>query len=220
MIKAGAHIYLFACALMALTGCRQEMADQPRYEAYEVGPHFEDSLVMRPPVEGTVSRARSLQDAYRPQQGSSGERGRPLEDDEASGTRAAGDFPFPITQQVLERGRQRYDIYCSPCHGRDGYGRGIIVQRGLRRPPSFHTDRLRAAPPRHVYDVVTEGYGAMYSYAARVEPVDRWAIAAYIQALQLSQHAAADALPDTLRSRPSAASPEAAQQDEPPAEAN
>lgn len=210
-MKTGAQISVIACVLVALAGCRQEMADQPRFEPYEVGPHFEDSLVMRPPVEGTVSRARSLQDAYRPRLGVQGE---------GVGDQTAGDFPFSITREVLERGRQRYDIYCSPCHGRDGYGRGIIVQRGLRRPPSFHTDRLRTAPPRHVYDVITEGYGAMYSYAARVEPADRWAIAAYIQALQLSQRATTDALPDTLRRGSLASPPADAQQDEPPAEAN
>jgi mono/diheme cytochrome c family protein len=98
-------------------------------------------------------------------------------------------FPYPVTRSILERGHERYNIYCMPCHGLAGYGDGMIVQRGFSPPPSFHTDRLRQAPVGHFYDVITNGYGAMYSYASRVSPDDRWAIIAYIRALQLSQHA-------------------------------
>ncbi|HEY9510826.1 MAG TPA: cytochrome c, partial [Verrucomicrobiae bacterium] len=104
------------------------------------------------------------------------------------GTNLVTEFPFPITRGVLERGRQRFEIYCAPCHGRTGEGNGMIVQRGFPPPPSYHIDRLRAAPIGHFYDVITHGYGVMYPYAARVEPHDRWAIAAYIRALQLSRN--------------------------------
>jgi mono/diheme cytochrome c family protein len=110
-------------------------------------------------------------------------------------------FPFPITRQVLERGRERYNIYCTPCHGYTGEGRGMIVQRGFPQPPSYHTDRLRQAPVGHLYDVISNGYGAMYSYAARISPEDRWAIVAYIRALQLSQHATADDVPEAERTK-------------------
>src|SRR5438067_9614077 len=104
-------------------------------------------------------------------------------------------LPVSLTPQLLARGRERYDIYCSMCHGRTGNGNGMIVQRGFPVPPSYHIDRLRNAPIGHFYDVITNGYGVMYSYAARVEPADRWAIAAYIRALQLSHDAKFDELP-------------------------
>jgi mono/diheme cytochrome c family protein len=104
-------------------------------------------------------------------------------------------FPFPITRDVLARGHERFDIYCSPCHSRTGEGNGVIVQRGFSHPPSYHTDRLRAAPVGHFFDVITNGFGAMQSYAARVEPQDRWAIIAYIRALQLSRNARASDVP-------------------------
>ncbi len=98
-------------------------------------------------------------------------------------------FPFPVTKVVLERGKERYDIYCAPCHGRTGTGDGMVVRRGFSQPPTFHQTRLREAPVGHYFDVITNGYGAMYPYAARVSPEDRWAITAYIRALQLSQNA-------------------------------
>ncbi len=103
--------------------------------------------------------------------------------------------PPPVTMALLERGRQRFDINCSPCHGRLGDGNGMIVQRGFPRPPSYDIDRLRAVPSQHFYDVITHGYGIMYSYADRVEPADRWAIAAYIRALQASAHASLSDVP-------------------------
>lgn len=108
-------------------------------------------------------------------------------------------FPFPITAQDLARGQQRYNIYCSPCHGYDGSGRGMIVLRGFQQPPSYHTDRLRNAPVGHFFDVITNGFGNMYSYASRVSPDDRWRIAAYIRALQLSQHASVADVPQNQR---------------------
>ncbi len=113
------------------------------------------------------------------------------------GTNFVTEFPFPITLDILERGRERFEIYCATCHGRTGDGNGMIVQRGFPPPPSYHIDRLRQAPVGHFYNVITRGYGVMYSYASRVEPRDRWAIAAYIRALQLSHNAVlADAAPE------------------------
>jgi mono/diheme cytochrome c family protein len=110
-------------------------------------------------------------------------------------------FPAPVTREMLERGRQRFEIYCSVCHGRTGEGNGMIVQRGFPAPPSYHIDRLRNAPPGHRYDVITNGYGVMYSYASRVDPADRWAIAAYIRALQLSHHATLNDVPQEERTK-------------------
>jgi mono/diheme cytochrome c family protein len=112
---------------------------------------------------------------------------------------AVGIAAPPIDVALLARGRERFDIFCAPCHGRVGDGSGMIVQRGFPRPPSFHIDRLRAAPPQHFFDVITNGHGAMYSYAARVPPADRWAIAAYIRALQASQDAQIAEVPDDQR---------------------
>lgn len=108
--------------------------------------------------------------------------------------------PPPVTEALLHRGEQRFDIFCAPCHGRLGDGNGMIVQRGFPAPPSYHTDRLRQAPIQHFYDVITNGYGAMYSYAQRVPPADRWAIIAYIRALQASQDAKLADVPESERS--------------------
>lgn len=111
----------------------------------------------------------------------------------------AGKIPFPVDRGFLERGRERYEIYCAVCHGLSGAGDGMIVQRGFPAPPSFHTERLRDAPPGHFVNVIAEGYGVMYSYAARVEPEDRWAITAYIRALQLSRNTALSDVPAEKR---------------------
>jgi mono/diheme cytochrome c family protein len=111
------------------------------------------------------------------------------------GTNLVITFPMQITSQVLDRGRERYDIYCSPCHGATGDGKGIVVRRGFPAPPSYHIPRLRNAPAGHFFDVMTRGYGVMYSYASRVTPEDRWAITAYIRALQLSQDATLSDVP-------------------------
>ena len=113
----------------------------------------------------------------------------------------ADQFPFPITRADLDRGRERYNIYCTPCHDYTGTGNGMIVQRGFPEPPSYHIDRLRDAPVGHFYGVITDGFGAMYSYAARIEPADRWRIAAYIRVLQLSQNATVDAVPAADRDK-------------------
>lgn len=175
------------------------MADQPHHEAYEASAFFADSLAMRPVEEGTIARSgpppgAAYTRATRP--GTQRSSDRPGAAYEGTLVRR---LPFPVSMKMLERGQQQFNIYCSPCHGRTGNGRGMIVQRGLRKAPSYHTERLRNAPIGHFFDVITHGYGAMYSYAARVKPTDRWAIAAYIRALQLSQNARPQDLPADQR---------------------
>jgi len=117
------------------------------------------------------------------------------------GGKPAAAFPFPMTRDLLERGRERYDIFCAPCHGAAGHGRGMVVRRGFKPPPSFHDDRLREARPGHFVDVITRGFGAMPDYAAQLPPPDRWAVTAYVRALQLSQGAKVEDLPPEDRRR-------------------
>jgi len=173
--------------LLAATACRQDMHDQPRYEPLEATTFFKDGRASRPLVEGTVARGQlRIDDHFY----------RGMID-----TALATTFPFPVTKDVLERGQERYNIFCAPCHDRVGTGKGMIVQRGFRHPPSFHLDRLRRAPVGHFFDVITNGFGAMYSYAGRIPPGDRWAIIAYIRALQLSQNATIDEVPAGQRQK-------------------
>lgn len=162
-------------AVLAFGACRRDMAMQAHHEPLEASSFFADGASSRPLSANTVPRGQ-------------------LRDDELFYTgkmngQVVDTFPAPVTRAEIERGRQRFDIYCSVCHGRTGEGNGMIVQRGFPPPPSFHLDRLRAAPAGHFYEVITNGYGLMYSYAQRVAPEDRWAIAAYIRVLQVSQHA-------------------------------
>jgi len=173
-------------ALICLSGCT-EMYDQPRYEPFEASDFFADGSSSRPRIPGTVPREdpRDLPEVEDRDLLLTG-----LKDGLPS--RSA---PFPVDRAVLDRGRQRYDIYCAPCHGRLGDGRGVIVQRGFTPPPNYTEARLVDAPLGHFFQVITHGHGAMYSFAARVAPQDRWAIAAYIRALQLSQKADAAELP-------------------------
>jgi hypothetical protein len=153
------------CCLL-LTACGQAMDNQPKYKTYApADPHlFADRQSARPRVPDTIARGQNL---------------KPRPDH----------IPYKVTLKFLERGRDQFNAYCAPCHSRVGDGRGIVVMRGFPHPPSYHSQRLRAAPLTHFYDVITDGYGVMYSYADRVDPKDRWTIAAYIRALQLSQHA-------------------------------
>jgi mono/diheme cytochrome c family protein len=175
-------------ALAAALGCRQQkMADQPRYDPFESSAFFSDGQSARPRVDGTVARGELAED---PVFATGKESGRPAER-----------LPVPLDAALLARGRERYDVFCAPCHDRVGTGQGMIVQRGYRRPPSFHEDRLRAAPPGHFFDVVTNGFGAMPAYAAQVPLGDRWAIAAYVRALQRSQHATLADVPPAERAR-------------------
>ena len=172
-------------AAAAAAGCRQDMHDQPRYEPFEASDFFDDGRSARPLVVGTVARGFLNEDQHL-------HRGR-------IGGELADRFPFAVDRTVLERGRERYGIYCWPCHGATGDGHGIITRRGYPNPPSYHIPRLVQAPDRHFMDVIRDGYGVMYSYAARVAPADRWAMVAYIRALQLSQDADASALADEDR---------------------
>jgi mono/diheme cytochrome c family protein len=180
-------VLLVILASIALSACRQEMANQPRYDPYDESTFFSDRLSARPLPIGTVPR-------------NSMGRNTVLDSGITNGEPAAA-FPFPVTMDVLQRGRQRYNIYCVPCHGFVGFGDGMAARRGFRRPPtSFHIDRLRQAPPGHFFDVITNGFGAMPSYAFQIEARDRWAIVSYVRALQLSQAATmADVPSDELQ---------------------
>lgn len=180
-------VALFILCFALLAGCREGMSVQPRYDPLEASDFFADQRSARPLIPGTVPRG-ALQE----------------EDDFYTGRTGDGELleglPLEITVELLERGRERYDIFCTPCHGLDGYGRGIIVQRGFTPPESFHTDRLRQAPDGYFFDVISNGTGRMYAYAYRIAPADRWAIVAYIRSLQLSQYAPQQVLtPEDLR---------------------
>lgn len=174
-------------ALLCLLGCELDMVDQPRLGPLQRSELFPGNQAARQPPTGTVARDE-------------------LEDDELlyRGTVAgqpADEFPFAIGEGDLQRGRERFEIHCMPCHGMLGDGRGMIVQRGLKAPPSYHDARLRAAPAGYFFTVITHGFGRMLSYAADVHPRDRWRIVAYIRALQLSQNASLDQLSPQARSQ-------------------
>jgi hypothetical protein len=161
--------------MLTVTGCRQDMQDQPRFKPLAESDFFADLRSARTPVEGTVARGQLREDSYF----YTGKFGN-----------NPGDYmPFPVTDDVLARGRERFNIYCAPCHSRLGDGNGMIVQRGFRAPPSYHTERLRKAPLGYFFDVMTNGFGAMPEYASQIPPRDRWCIVAYLRALQLSQGA-------------------------------
>jgi mono/diheme cytochrome c family protein len=177
------------CALLSASGCefRKKMYDQPRYKTYAESDFFADGSSARPLVEGTVARGY-------------------LRDNEhfyygiVDGQLAA-DLPpeLPVTEELVRRGQERYNIYCSVCHDPAGYGNGMIVQRGFKQPESFHIDRLRQMPDGYYYEVISNGFGMMSSYAYQVRPADRWAIIAYIRTLQLSQYATWDEVPEDIR---------------------
>jgi hypothetical protein len=170
---------------VVLAGCRQDMHDQPRYEPYEASSFFSDHRASREPVADTVARGQLRDDEL-------------LETGQENGTFSEA-FPFAVTNELMQRGRERYEIYCTPCHGSTGRGNGMIVQRGYRRPPSFHIDRLRSEKAGYLFDVITRGFGAMPDYAAQIPPRDRWAIVAYVRALQLSQNATLIDVPSARR---------------------
>jgi len=185
-------------AVVSMVGCRQDMHDQPKFIPLRSSEFFADGRSARVPVAGTVARGELRADTYF----YTGLEGK------EPGNR----LPFPLTRGVLERGQERYNIYCAPCHSRVGDGRGMIVLRGFREPPTFHQDRLRQAALGHYVDVITRGFGAMPDHAAQVAPEDRWAIAAYIRALQLSQSASLADVPqaerDHITSLPPAPAPQ------------
>ncbi|TPK10258.1 cytochrome c [Mesorhizobium sp. B2-5-7] len=174
-LRLGTTAVLVCSGLLA--GCqKQAMSDQPRYDPLASAATFPDGASARQPVPGTVRR-----------------------DTDISPT--PSDIPQKIDMALLQHGRERFDIFCSPCHGLSGDGQGMIVQRGFPSPPTYHQDALLQVSNRHIYDVITRGYGVMYSYADRVPPADRWAIVAYVRALQLSQHARLAELPTAVREK-------------------
>jgi mono/diheme cytochrome c family protein len=176
---------LAAIAVLALAGCRQDMHDQPKYRPLRGSELFADKRSARPLVEGTVARGTLREDsAY------------------FTGKTADGfvsEIPVEVTPELLARGQSQFQVFCAPCHGRTGRGDGMVVQRGFKKPSSYHVERLRQVPVGYFYDAITIGFGAMADYSAQVPPADRWAIAAYIRALQLSQYAPVAHVPETKR---------------------
>jgi len=172
---SGVALCAAVLGISSIAACRLDMHLQPRYNPEVPSQFFSDGSSARDLVTGTVPAVEVKADEL-------------LNAGMVNGV-VADAFPFPITAKDLERGRERFNIYCSPCHGLAGYGDGMIVQRGFLAPPSYHSDRLRQMPAGHFFEVITNGFGRMYSYRSRVAPDDRWRIVAYIWALQLSQHA-------------------------------
>jgi hypothetical protein len=180
-LRLGALLALVA----SVSACRQDMHDQPRFKAYGANSFFADKRNNRQLVPGTVARGRLYEDDH-------------LHRGKVDG-KVAETFPFEITNADLERGQQRYQIYCLPCHGMVGDGNGMAVQRGMRRPPSYHIERLQKAPPGYVFDVITNGFGAMFDYSERIHAEDRWRIVAYVKTLQFSQNATLAEVPEPER---------------------
>ena len=183
--RAPVLVVVLGAVVSLVVGCRQDMHNQPKFKPLRESDFFHDARSARQPVPGTIARGQLRLD-------------EPFFTGKSQGTFVAA-FPFPVTRELLERGRERYDIYCSVCHDRAGYGRGMVVQRGFRQPPSFHTDRLRQAPVGYLFNIITNGFGQMPDYAAQIAPRDRWAIVAYIRALQLSQQATLADVPAAFR---------------------
>ena len=183
-LKAYSHLLTVAVSLFFNVGCelRQAMYDQEKYEPLEASTFFEDGQSYRQQVPETVARGQLRLNTHYYEGKVNGE--------------LSYDLPVPVTEDLLNRGKERYGIYCTPCHGHTGQGNGVIVKRGLKAPSSFHEQRLREMPIAYYFDVITNGYGVMYSYASRVPTADRWAISAYIRTLQLSQNIQFDQLPE------------------------
>jgi hypothetical protein len=179
--KALAFLCAAAC-LPLLTGCRQDMADQPKNTPLSPSSFFEDGRSERPLIDNTVPRGS-------------------LADDALFVPKDSNTFPLPLTMDLLDRGRDRYKIFCTPCHGLQGDGNGMVVMRGMKRPPTYHQPRLREVPNGYIFDVITNGFGQMQGYSAQIPPRDRWAIVAYVRALQLSRNAPVSELPEDLRQK-------------------
>jgi mono/diheme cytochrome c family protein len=161
--------------VFAAAGCRQDMHNQPKYRPLRASTFYENASSARPLVEGTIARGTLQTDAAF----FTGKNGALL----------VNELPFPATPEVIDRGQQRFNIYCTPCHDASGSGNGLVVQRGFPQPPSFHIDRLRNIEAGYFFDVMTNGFGRMPDYRAQITPRDRWNIVAYIRALQLAEHA-------------------------------
>ena len=165
-------------------GCqiRQDMADQPKNRPLSPSPFFEDGRSERPLLENTVARGS-------------------LADDELFVPKESNAFPLPLTSELLKRGQERYKIFCTPCHGLQGDGNGMVSMRGMKHPPSYHDARLRQVPNGYIYDVITNGFGGMLGYSAQIPAADRWAIVAFVRALQLSRNVPASELPPDVREK-------------------
>ncbi len=181
------NLLALTAATMLLAGCRQDMHDAPRYEPLEQSAFFTDGRSSRVLLANTVARGQLREDDHL----YTGKIGGEL----------ATEFPMPVTGEIMARGQERFNVFCSPCHGRTGEGNGMVVQRGFRQPPSFHEERLLNAPVGYYFDVMTNGFGAMQDYASQVPVADRWAIAAYLRALQLSRRATPADVRDEHRAR-------------------
>jgi hypothetical protein len=184
------RILLTVCAaacVLPLTACqlKQDMAHQPKARPLAPSEFFTDGRSERPLIENTIARGS-------------------LADDTLFVPKDSNSFPLPLSLQLLERGEERYKIFCTPCHGLQGDGNGLVSMRGMKHPPSFHQDRLRQEPNGYIYDVISNGFGSMFGYAAQVPPRDRWAIIAYLRALQLSRNAHVADLPSDVREKLSA----------------
>ena len=173
-----------AVALPFLAGCslKQDMALQPKNRPLSPSDFFADGRSERPLLENTVARGS-------------------VAEDELLVSKESNSFPLPLTQELLERGENRYKIFCTPCHGLQGDGNGMVAMRGMKHPPSYHEDRLRQVPNGYLYDVIGNGFGAMLGYSAQIAPRDRWAIVAYVRALQLSRNAGLADLPADVREK-------------------
>jgi mono/diheme cytochrome c family protein len=174
-----------AAGIFLLAGCdnlHQDMGNQPKNKPLSPSDFFADGRSERAPVENTVARGA-------------------LDNDELVVAKESNNFPVPVNEALLERGEDRYKIFCTPCHGLQGDGNGMVAMRGMKHPPSYHIDRLRQSPNGYYYDVITNGFGQMYSYSAQIPPRDRWAIIAYLRALQLSRNAHVAELPADVREK-------------------
>ena len=187
MLKSKLCLTFAAFALLSLTGCREDMQDEPKYKPLAQSDFFSDHRSARPMVEGTVARGHLRIDEARYTGKIDGE--------------YIDEFPIPIAKADIERGQQRFNIYCSPCHSRIGDGEGMIVLRGYRQAATYYDPKLMKAPVGQFYDVITNGFGVMPSYASRIEPDDRWRITAYIKALQLSETANINDVPEDQRQK-------------------
>jgi len=185
-MKISASLLIGAVCAMALSGCdmalRQDMADQPKNRPLSPSEFFSDGRSERPLIENTVPRGAPENDVYNVSKDYTG-------------------FPLPVDEKLLQRGEDRYKVFCTPCHGLQGDGNGMAAVRGMKHPPSYHIDRLRQSPNGYYYDVITNGFGVMYSYSERIAPRDRWAIIAYVRALQLSRNAKGSDLAEGLREK-------------------
>jgi Cytochrome C oxidase, cbb3-type, subunit III len=184
-----ARIVFAVISLLAVSGCHTDRYDQPRYEALEKSDFFVDHRASRPVVAGTVARGELRED-------------EPLYTGKQDG-QLVGELPqsLDLNLALIRRGQERFNIFCTPCHGQLGEGDGMIVRRGFRRPPTYHSDRLRGVPIGHFFDVITNGFATMPDYAEMIPVRDRWAIAVYLRALQWSQYARPDDLDESVRRR-------------------